>query len=278
MGSALAVEKGRAANRELLTQCQRSAALQLASGIAWRQRRVEGARNAADYVSRAADRGLLQPGQVWRGPRGRLPSGRPPDHSLKRPSSQPRASTGTSGGPSSTACTASAPPPSCPTTRSSCTGPRGFRPPPGLGPPRALPVLGGQPSSQTAPSSRSGSRGLCSPPGLGPPLVLPVPGGPARRGPRRGRRFFLEVFSGEGYLTGAVLEAGLRIGVPLDLKQGPHFDITDPRVQKSSLGGSVPELFGSCTSRPLARGGRLLGRLALPNQSGGSRPRASRSG
>eukprot|EP00959_Pyramimonas_sp_CCMP1952_P032861 689039-Pyramimonas_sp.AAC.1 len=30
-------------------------------------------------MSRAADRGLLQPGQVWRGPRGRLPSGRPPD-------------------------------------------------------------------------------------------------------------------------------------------------------------------------------------------------------
>eukprot|EP00959_Pyramimonas_sp_CCMP1952_P326594 6836391-Pyramimonas_sp.AAC.1 len=72
-------EKGRAANRELLAQCRRAAALQLASGIAWRQRHVEGARNAADYMSRAADRGLLQPGQVWRGPRGRLPTGRLPD-------------------------------------------------------------------------------------------------------------------------------------------------------------------------------------------------------
>ena len=79
MGSVLAFEKGRAANRELLAQCRRAAALQMASGIVWRQRHVEGARNAADYMSRAADRGLLQPGQVWRGPRGRLPSGRPPD-------------------------------------------------------------------------------------------------------------------------------------------------------------------------------------------------------
>ncbi|CAK0871325.1 unnamed protein product, partial [Prorocentrum cordatum] len=61
LGSALAFEKGRAANRELLAQCRRAAALQLASGTVRRQRHVEGARGAAGYMSRAADRGLLQP-------------------------------------------------------------------------------------------------------------------------------------------------------------------------------------------------------------------------
>ncbi|CAK0827215.1 unnamed protein product [Prorocentrum cordatum] len=69
-GSALAFEKGRAANREIRAQCRRAAALQLASGIARRQRHVEGVRNAAGYMSGAADQGLLRPGQVWRGPRG----------------------------------------------------------------------------------------------------------------------------------------------------------------------------------------------------------------
>ncbi|CAK0843092.1 unnamed protein product [Prorocentrum cordatum] len=98
LGSVLAFEKGRAANRELLAQCRRAAALQLATSIVRRQRHVEGARNAADYMSRAADRGLLQPGQ--------------------------------------------------------------------------------------------------------------------------------------GYMTGAVLEAGLRVGIPMDLQKGSHFDTTDPKVQK----------------------------------------------
>ncbi|CAK0812001.1 unnamed protein product, partial [Prorocentrum cordatum] len=152
MGSVLAFEKGRAANRELLSQCRRAAALQLASGIVWRQRHVEGVRNAADYMSRAADRGLLQPGQVWRGPRGQV-----------------------------------------------------------------------------------GQR------------------------PRRGRRFFLEIFSGEGYLTGAILEAGLRAGVPMDLVKGPQFDITDPKVQRVVIGwirsGAIwlMHLATPCTRWSIAR-------------------------
>ena len=32
------------------------------------------------------------------------------------------------------------------------------------------------------------------------------------------------------------MEAGLRVGVPMDLKGGPHFDITDPRVLKVIIG------------------------------------------
>ncbi|CAK0836017.1 unnamed protein product, partial [Prorocentrum cordatum] len=129
MGPALSFEKGRAANGELLAQCRRAAALQLAAGTVRRQRHVEGARNAADYMSWAADRGVLRPGQVWRGPRGQV----------------------------------------------------------------------GQRS-------------------------------------RWGRRFFLEIFPGEGCLTGAILEAGLGAGPPVDLEKGPHFDIADPMVQKVVIG------------------------------------------
>ncbi|CAK0792870.1 unnamed protein product, partial [Prorocentrum cordatum] len=125
-------EKGRAANRELLAQCRRAAALQLASGIAWRQRHVEGARNAADYMSRAADRGLLQPSQGTRW--------------TARVVSTPRA------------------------------------------------------------------------------VILNIR--------VKGRRLLLEIFSGEGYMAGAILEAGLRVGIPMDLQKGPHFDVAEPKVQK----------------------------------------------
>eukprot|EP00974_Lingulodinium_polyedra_P071588 6925393-Lingulodinium_polyedra.AAC.1 len=49
-------------------QCRRAAATQAACEIRWKQRRVEGKRNLADYVGRAADRGQLRPGDRLRGP------------------------------------------------------------------------------------------------------------------------------------------------------------------------------------------------------------------
>ncbi|CAK0873972.1 unnamed protein product [Prorocentrum cordatum] len=76
---------------------------------------------------------------------------------------------------------------------------------------------------------------------------------------RRGRRFFLEVFSGEGYLTGAILEMGLRAGVPVDREKGPHFDIADPKVQKECRRAGVhlalesPQLSRLWAWRPLVR-------------------------
>ena len=70
LGCVCAFEKGRAANLELLTLCRRASALQAAAGIVWRQRHVEGERNCADHMSRAADRGLLKPGEARRGIRG----------------------------------------------------------------------------------------------------------------------------------------------------------------------------------------------------------------
>ena len=71
MSCVCAFEKGRAVSRELLTVCRRSAALQAGTDIVWRQRHIEGVRNAADFMSRAADRGEIPPGQARRGPRGR---------------------------------------------------------------------------------------------------------------------------------------------------------------------------------------------------------------
>lgn len=75
MSSMCAYERGRAANWELLAQCRRALALQAASGIVWRQRHVEGARNVADYMSRAADRGELRPGQIRLGAAARRKAG-----------------------------------------------------------------------------------------------------------------------------------------------------------------------------------------------------------
>eukprot|EP00972_Heterocapsa_arctica_P009670 1425559-Heterocapsa_arctica.AAC.1 len=40
----------------------------------------------------------------------------------------------------------------------------------------------------------------------------------------------LEVFSGCARLSGALLEAGLRIAVPIDNSQGVHFDMTNPNI------------------------------------------------
>lgn len=75
MSSVCAYEKGRASNWELLAQCRRAAALQAASGIVWRQRHVEGVRDVADFMSRAADRGELRPGQIRLGAVARRKTG-----------------------------------------------------------------------------------------------------------------------------------------------------------------------------------------------------------
>ena len=58
MGSVCAYEKGCATNLELLTLCRRAAAYQIGCSIQRRQRHVEGVRNVADYMSRAADRAV----------------------------------------------------------------------------------------------------------------------------------------------------------------------------------------------------------------------------
>ena len=71
MSSMLAF-KGRATSLDLLAHCRRAAARFLACGITWRVRHVEGERNPSDFMSRAADRGEVRPGQLIRGPRHRV--------------------------------------------------------------------------------------------------------------------------------------------------------------------------------------------------------------
>ena len=44
-------------------------------------------------------------------------------------------------------------------------------------------------------------------------------------------KFMLEVFAGEGSLTAACAEVGLRVACPVDILPGPEFDISDPAVQ-----------------------------------------------
>eukprot|EP00959_Pyramimonas_sp_CCMP1952_P001791 36837-Pyramimonas_sp.AAC.1 len=120
-------------------------------------------------MSRAADRGLLQPGQVWRGPRGRLPSGRPPDRlsipALKKPSTR----------------SSNEVPPGRPSMRASHRAVGllpGLTPPPGLELPPVPERLGGQEGS--SPRARHDVPGHL--PELRPPPGLDPPPAPARLG------------------------------------------------------------------------------------------------
>ena len=87
LSSVCAYEKGRAADFGLLSHCRVAAALQLATQIRWKQRHVEGLRNVADHMSRAADRGWLSPGRVWRFPAAVLTDAEPSKN--KKPSAGP---------------------------------------------------------------------------------------------------------------------------------------------------------------------------------------------
>ena len=100
LSAILAYEKGRASDLGLLAQCRRAAASCLGAEIRWAHRHIQGVRNPAGYLSRAADRGWLRAGQTWRlGLPGRtqkrsassvgggefcLPHGRPPEPELPR--------------------------------------------------------------------------------------------------------------------------------------------------------------------------------------------------
>lgn len=143
MSSVCAYENGRAANWELLAQCRRAAALSAASGIVWRQRHIEGARSVADYMSRAADRGELRPGQLRLGAAVRRKAGS---------------------------------------------------------------------------AARDGAE-ECGRPAARPPSEVAA----------------LELFSGRGWLTGALAAAGLRVGAPCDMSIGPHIDHRRESVQQAVL-------------------------------------------
>ncbi|CAK0848361.1 unnamed protein product, partial [Prorocentrum cordatum] len=78
--------------------------------------------------------------------------------------------------------------------------------------------------------------------------------------PRRGRRFFLEVFSGEGYLTGATLETGLRRGPQWTSRRAfTSISTADPKVQKECRRTGAhyslenPQCSRLWIRRPLAR-------------------------
>ena len=53
----------------------------------------------------------------------------------------------------------------------------------------------------------------------------------ARRTLRRTARFFLEIFSGCGRLSGAIAQRGLRIGPDMDIAHGPFHDLTNPTIE-----------------------------------------------
>ena len=73
MAEVLSTEKGRAVDVGLGSVCRRSAAVQVATGIRWRRRYVDTARNVSDGGSRKALLGVYRPGQRRAGPGAAVP-------------------------------------------------------------------------------------------------------------------------------------------------------------------------------------------------------------
>lgn len=69
LAEVLAFDRGRARDFELQSLVRRACAWQLAADVKWARRYVETSRNPSDWDSRLANRGVLRPGAIFRGPR-----------------------------------------------------------------------------------------------------------------------------------------------------------------------------------------------------------------
>ena len=76
------------------------------------------------------------------------------------------------------------------------------------------------------------------PPGLAPPLAATTSSSSTLRATAAAARgpAFLEIFSGCGRLTGAIVRSGLRAAPPIELAQGRHFDMLDRRIESVIAG------------------------------------------
>ena len=223
LSSILAYEKGRARCEDLLAQCRTAAAYLIGAQIRWHHRHVESERNVTDFDSRAADRGEIARGHTQsvygslqsilsksqaRG-RNALP------HGAERPPP---------------AAPVPVPPPSEPTAS---LPPKRKSPAPGTSSSRSTSILL---KRDSLPAHEHVRPSLAAPPGLEHlrPLV-PVLAHDHSRPERVRTRYFLEIFSGCGRLSGALVERGLAIMCPIDIEKGAWHDMTCKRLQRLIL-------------------------------------------
>ena len=261
MGAILAFEKGRASSYELLAQCRRGAAYQIACEIGWRHRHVRTKSNVADAASRWADAGLLRPGDVKRGPFPCVTHLRP----LSRPPLAPLASSSRTSLSSSSVLSATSLPhyrprdlppcdrdaaspdvvvhePSLRDSSSASPSPRSSRAPsgscaacvaslptaasPGKVPSKAIKHLSKSVRTSIDKTIANDLSKLTEIPKLSNSCLDHVPR----------QKFFLELFSGDGFLTGALRQLGLHTLPPMDVKFGAHCDLTCKKVRSTVIG------------------------------------------
>lgn len=271
MSELLSAEKGRAVDAGLGSICRRACAYQVASGIRWRRRHVDTKRNVSDAASRKALRGRYQPGERRVGPGGRhrcrgasplanaakAAPGRvqPPPAlgprrlgrhgprssasgpSLSLPLRRPAKPLGRNGLPRS----ARAAPLE---TLSEPFGPLLQHP---VHPPvrhlvlqpvqrhalRHLPVQHPVPQPVQRHAQHPVPRPAEVPPTAPADAVARRTARPAPRAPSRQPqpRAALEIFSGCGRWSGALLQRGLRVGAPIDIKNGAWCDMLNGQVE-----------------------------------------------
>ena len=244
MSAVMAFEKGRAVSYELLAQCRRAAAIQISCEIDWRQRHVRTAENVADHASRMADRGELFPGDFRRGPFSSLIA-----HKTTTPAASPSTSIpcavpcipSTSVAPSATR---TAPPSSSfPITSASASSLspsqswdrsarcRGQRSGDGALEKSKSVRFWGRAHGRVAPCDRAELKDLS---GLAETADLLNSRDVQTK--KQKQLFFFEIFSGEGFLSGAVLESGLFVLPPIDIRLGSQCDLSKRRVQSHIIG------------------------------------------